>query len=147
MSDTATGEMTGSCVCGAVSFRTTGGVYPMSWCHCTLCRKYHGHALAAVAVPNDKIEWKAGAEDAIRWYHTSKTGQRGGCTNCGSALFFRSVGEDHISIAAGILDNPTQIETRDHIYTADKGDWYSLEPDNAPRYEQHWPDEVHPYKD
>ncbi|MGR4000439.1 MAG: GFA family protein [Alphaproteobacteria bacterium] len=132
-------EQKGSCLCGAVSFRVRGGPFPLTWCHCSMCRKFHGHAMAAVALANDKIEWGDGSEAQIFWYASSEKGRRGSCKGCGSSLFYREEGEGHTSVVAGAIDNPTCIAEEDHIYTADRGDWYGLPDDGLPHYEGDWP--------
>ncbi|MDA7984537.1 MAG: GFA family protein [Alphaproteobacteria bacterium] len=132
-------NQSGSCLCGAVSFEFAGGPFPLTWCHCSMCRKFHGHAMPAIAVANDTIKWSDGAQDHIAWFVSSEKGRRGSCRRCGSALFYREEGEKHIAIVAGAIDDPTNFVVDDHIYAADKGDWYELPDDGLPHHEGDWP--------
>ncbi|MDA8001448.1 MAG: GFA family protein [Alphaproteobacteria bacterium] len=125
---------TGSCLCGAVSFRINAAPLRLAWCHCSMCRKFFGHAMASVNVDDTLIEWSAGAEARVAWFASSARGRRGSCRRCGSALFCRDEGDAHVSVAAGALDNPVAVFVKDHIYTADKGDWYELPDDGLPRH-------------
>ena len=71
----------------------------------------------------------------LKWYRASDVARRGFCGECGSTLFWRRNGADHIAIAAGSLDGETGLATAAHIFVADKGDYYRLD-DNLPQFEQ-----------
>jgi hypothetical protein len=53
--------------------------------------------------------------------------QRGFCKVCGGNLFWRPEGEARTSIAAGTLDLPTHVSLAEHIFVADKGDYYEID--------------------
>ena len=38
--------LTGSCLCGAVTYEVRGPFNMMVHCHCSMCRKHHGAAFA-----------------------------------------------------------------------------------------------------
>ena len=42
-------------------------------------------------------------------------------------MFWQLDGEDTTSVATGTLDGPTGIKTEQHIFVADKGDYYDIE--------------------
>ena len=121
---------TGGCLCGAVRYRVLGPLRPIVACHCTQCRRMTGHFLAATAArkPDLMIE----PSDALRWYRASSTAERGFCGTCGSTLFWRADARDYVSIAAGSIDGATGLKVVQHIHTADKGDYYSLD-DGVPQ--------------
>ena len=54
-------ERTGQCMCGAVRFtaRDVPGEYGI--CHCEMCKRWTGAALAAVAVPVNSVTWQGEA--------------------------------------------------------------------------------------
>jgi hypothetical protein len=56
--------------------------------------------------------------------------RRGFCRNCGSALFWHAHRhKDHahrIALAVGALDAPSGVRITEHIFVADKGDYYEL---------------------
>ncbi|YBV97726.1 GFA family protein [Phyllobacteriaceae bacterium JZ32] len=122
---------TGSCLCGAVRFETRGSLRGIIYCHCTQCRKQSGHHYAATNVADDAI-FIEGAEN-ITWYRSSEKARRGFCRTCGSVLFWKQDDLDYISIMAGAFDQPTGLHGEKHIYTADKGDYYSID-DELPQY-------------
>ena len=48
----------GSCLCGEVRFEIDGFTDYVSYCHCKLCRKFHGAAFSTMAaVPATKFRW------------------------------------------------------------------------------------------
>ena len=115
---------TGSCLCGAVKFRVSGPLRPVVACHCEQCRKTSGHYVAATSAPRDAIT----IEGDVTWYASSPTARRGFCGICGSSLFWDGPGQN-VSIHAGTLDGETGLSVTGHIFCADKGDYYEIDPD------------------
>jgi hypothetical protein len=46
----------GSCLCGAVRFRTHGALRGVIYCHCSQCRKQTGYFVAATSTLDAKID-------------------------------------------------------------------------------------------
>ena len=42
-------------------------------------------------------------------------------------MFFKFLGSDNISIAAGMFENPTKLKTKMHIFVKGKLDYYKLD--------------------
>ena len=120
----------GGCLCGAIRYEVAGPLRPVVFCHCTQCRRSTGHFLAATAARLRNFRVLADAE--LRWYDASDSARRGFCGRCGSTLFWQPNGRDYISIAAGTLDGDTGLRGVQHIYVADKGDYYSID-DGVPQ--------------
>jgi len=121
---------TGGCLCGAVRYEVRGPLRPVVACHCTQCRRMTGHFLAATAARDGDLGLTCAA--TLKWYSASPHARRGFCSTCGSTLFWRGNGRDYVAIAAGSIDGPTGLKLVQHIYTADKGDYYELD-DGAPQ--------------
>ncbi len=66
-------------------------------------------------------------EELITWYEGSPEARRGFCSQCGSALFWRRVGGDSVSILAGAFDKPSGLEGLSHIFVEQKGDYYGID--------------------
>jgi hypothetical protein len=115
---------TGSCECGAVQFRSEGPWRAITACHCGQCRKSSGNYWAATAVPTDMLEITK--SDALKWYWSSDTAQRGFCTECGSSLFYKRNGVNFTSIGAGCIDGASGLTLAKHIFMDDKGDYYEI---------------------
>ena len=113
----------GQCLCGAVVYRVHGPLRDVVYCHCSRCRRTHGHFAAYTACTRDDLEL---VEDrGLRWYEADGR-RRGFCAECGASVFWEQERSATISIAAGTLDEPTGLEAVRHIYTADAGDYYVL---------------------
>jgi hypothetical protein len=117
---------TGSCLCGGVTYELTGPLRDIIACHCTQCRKTSGHYWAATRVANDGLNITR--SDTLAWFLSSPAARRGFCTTCGSSLFWQTDGQDTTSIGAGTIDGATGLPTSKHIFVADKGDYYDIDP-------------------
>lgn len=114
----------GACLCGAVQFTVTGDLPPVTACHCTRCRKFSGHVEASADVPKAALA-VTGAEH-LGWYASSEKVRRGFCKTCGSSLFFDPPHRDWIGVSMGAFDTPTGTRLAQHIFVADKGDYYDI---------------------
>ena len=124
---------TGGCLCGAVKYRVDGPMREVVFCHCGQCRRQTGLYYASTNAADADLTVQGG--DDITWYASSDEGRRGFCRRCGSALFWKYQGSDHISIQAGTLDQPSRLTSGYHIFCADKGDFYEIN-DGLPQYEK-----------
>lgn len=103
-----------------------------SACHCSICRRATGHFEAGVDVARTAVTIEGA--DAITWYRTSADVQRGFCGTCGSPLFFDNDEADWIGINLGAFEKPTGTRLAQHIFVADKGDYYDIA-DGLPQYD------------
>jgi hypothetical protein len=124
-------EWTGGCLCGAVRYRTGGPLRDVVNCHCGRCRRMHGHVAAYSQVAAADLELVEAR--GLAWYVADER-ELGFCRECGSRLFWRRVGSDRTSVAAGSLDEPTGLRTIAHIFAGSKGDYYEIA-DDVPRHE------------
>ena len=124
---------TGSCLCGGVRYLIRGALRGVIACHCSQCRKTSGHYAAMTSAPSANIELTSA--DRLVWYRSSDTAERGFCSRCGGNVFWKQVGRDAISVTAGTLDTPTHLWVEEHIFVADKSDYYTLG-DDAPKKQQ-----------
>ena len=68
----------GRCHCGAIRYQVNGELTGVIHCHCSDCRRWHGH-FAAYAVANlADFEITEGA-DKLKWYESSEKARRGFC--------------------------------------------------------------------
>jgi hypothetical protein len=124
----------GGCLCGGVRYEVTGPLRDVVVCHCSRCRRTHGHAAAYTACSASDL---ALLEDrTLRWYEADDRG-RGFCSECGASIFWRAAGRASICIAAGTLLGPTGLRTVAQIHTASRGDYYELPGEGA-----HYPAEL-----
>jgi len=126
-------QHTGGCQCGAVRYRFTRPLNGIVNCHCSQCRRTHGHFGAYTNADLDQFQLLE--ERGLKWFRASDIARRGFCKECGATLFWSGDSDDQIGISAGTLDEPTGLETIGHIFVADKGDYYEIT-DDLPQYDQ-----------
>ncbi len=112
----------GSCLCGDITFQTDACPRGASMCHCSLCRAQSGGIWSSAFVAESDLT----ISGTVQWFASSATAKRGFCPRCGSFLFWKANDEDTISFALGALSNPTGLSLEKHIFTADKGDYYTI---------------------
>ena len=114
-----------SCLCGGIQLITKGPLRHVSNCHCSQCMKTHGNYAAYTDIPEKDIQFIK--KRTLKWFKSSKKAKRGFCNKCGGSMFFKSLGSDNISIAAGMFKNPTKLKTTKNIFIEGKLDYYKLD--------------------
>ena len=114
----------GSCLCGAVRFAVAGRLPEPNACHCSQCRKQSAHFWASSDVKRDALTLEGAAN--LTWFQASDKVRRGFCATCGSFLIWEPLGGDSIALAMGAFDAPTDTHLKEHIFVADKGDYYDI---------------------
>jgi len=115
---------TGGCFCGAVRFEVHGRFTGVTYCHCSKCRRWHGHVGAYTAADRPDVKWVE--RRGLKWHAVSEAVRRGFCAECGSTLFFDEKGDAKLGITAGSIDAPTGLFEKAHIYVGSKGDYYDV---------------------
>ena len=119
------------CLCGNISFKTTGYHRDVQNCHCVQCLKTHGHHAAYSKVEEKDLKFLS--KKSLKWFKSSKRAKRGFCNNCGASIFFKVIGTNSVCIAAGIFNNPTKLKTSIEIFTKEKSDYYKIN-SKLPKY-------------
>ena len=119
---------TGSCLCGAVSYRAVG-LSDIWYCHCKQCQKLTGRYIAAAGVKRENLE----ITGDVNWLPIS-----GHCKSCGSYMFWDAHSFDTVSILAGSIDDTQGLAVKGHIFVSEKGDYYEIT-DDLPQYETYPP--------
>ena len=124
----------GGCLCQGVRYRLPGPCRDVINCHCQNCRRTHGHIAAYTSVKQSDLELTS--ERTLRWYHDeSPDTYRGFCNRCGASLFWDSRdGRKRISVAAGSLDDTSELKTVAHVYVSEAAEYYKID-DGLPRFE------------
>lgn len=126
---------TGRCACGAVRYTAEGELTGVTFCHCSKCRRWHGHVGAYTAVLREGFRLEE--DRGLRWHPMNDRVRRGFCGECGSSLFWDEDGDPRMSICAGTLDAPTDLRARAHIFVGSKGDYYPLPDDGLARHDEY----------
>ncbi|MGH7121293.1 MAG: GFA family protein [Acetobacteraceae bacterium] len=114
--------LSGGCLCGAIRYQTDGAPFHESICHCSLCRRASGAPFVAwFSVPRESLALISGSPS---WFRSSPSAERGFCSRCGTALFFRSRElTDEIDITIASLEEPGSIQPCQQLYAADRIRW------------------------
>ena len=117
---------TGSCLCGAVRYEVPRPLRDVVLCHCTMCRKMHGHVGAYTVVP--KAALTMAESHGLKWYRSSDKARRGFCGECGASLFWEPYARNYVAITAGTLDPPTGLRTTLQVHVGSASDYYAIDP-------------------
>jgi hypothetical protein len=129
----ADGRLTGSCLCGAVSYEVRGPFTRFGHCHCSRCRKATGaaHATGLYADPAN-FAWLSGADRVVRFdLPSARSFSTTFCRTCGSPLPHPTRSGRELIVPAGSLDTEPSIRPRSHIHWASRAPW-SCGPDSLP---------------
>lgn len=124
----------GGCSCGAVRYELRGKSTSVTYCHCSMCRRWHGHVGAYAAV--DRADFVLVEARGLKWHASSPHVRRGFCAECGSCLFFDQADLPKMAFCPGTLDAPTELRSKAHIFVASKGDYYAMTDDGLLRFDR-----------
>lgn len=150
MQNNEVSTITGSCLCGAVTYQISGALGDIVHCHCETCRKAHGSAFSSVAAVAD-ADFRLAGE--LKSYESSPGKLRYFCGNCGTQIYAKRSGTGHKILRLGSLDDqslqaaPDLIpRERNHIWTEQQACWYQrdselpayagFEPESEPEIEE-----------
>jgi len=130
------GRVTGSCLCGAVSFAASA-LLGMRNCHCSRCRLSRAAPFATnLFAASEHFEWRSGRE-RIHQYRLPGAARFGTafCRDCGSLVPREFDGR--LNIPAGCLDSDPGIVPAGHIFVGSKAPWFTID-DDLPQ----WPERM-----
>ena len=130
-------EVTGSCLCGKVTYGVTGNVGVFQYCHCSRCRKFTGTAFASnLLVSPDQFRWISGSDAVGRFEHPdAKYFATSFCTQCGSSLPWLGKTGKAVVVPAGTLDGDPGIRPSQNIFCASRAAWYKA-PGSLPEFDE-----------
>ena len=114
-------ELSGRCLCGAVTWCADGPVTRKLVCHCTDCQRATSSPFTAfVGLSPEAVNWVG----KINRFESSPGSFRGFCPACGSRLYFRSTrwpGEIHVHAAT--LDVPEDYQPDAQVVMRSRMPW------------------------
>ena len=124
----------GSCLCGKVKYQISGRVGDIVHCHCKICRKAHAAAFSSVASVRD-CDFKLFSEVPLAQFESSAGKFRHFCSHCGTHIYAKRVGTEHIILRLGSLDDDPDAQEKRHIWVSQKASWYSIKGE-LPEFQQ-----------
>lgn len=119
----AVSDVSGHCLCGAVSLAAHVKDHNVHACHCSMCRRWTSGPFLVISVA-EGISFK-GAEN-IGAYKSSEWGERAFCKICGTSLYWRMSGTDQYAISAGMLDDTSRLTLATEIFIDEKPAYYAF---------------------
>ena len=137
--------VTGSCLCGAVSFEIDGPVTDIQVCHAARCRKATGGAFSPeMAAERRHFRFVSGEEEITTWeaplLREPPAYRRAFCRTCGAPVPTELPGTPFMVILAGCLDGDFGTRPFRHAWTAQQAPWYEIE-DGLPSFPEAVPPE------
>jgi hypothetical protein len=122
----ATTMLSGSCLCGAVTYSLTEHPSEFYFCHCRQCQKVSGSSFAAnIIAPVDSIAWRSGDHLLIHFNHPERAFSKTFCSLCGSGLPHINKTQTRLVVPAGSLDQAPALQPRANLFTGESPEWLS----------------------
>jgi hypothetical protein len=113
----------GGCQCGAVRYEISGEPVSLYVCHCRECQKQSSSAFG-ISVIVKRPDFQLTQGEAKVWSRATDSGRTLACAfcpACGSRVWHEAVSAaDTISVKGGSLDDPPDLRSAIHIWTARK---------------------------
>lgn len=104
MTTSRTAHASGGCQCGAVRYALYAPPERHSICWCRMCQKATGSYMAAhTGVKRADFAWTRGTPGT---FGSSAAVERDFCRDCGTALTYRNLDADRVSVSIPTLDRP-----------------------------------------
>jgi hypothetical protein len=127
----ASAEMTGGCLCGAIRYRVAQHPDKIIMCHCTDCQKASGAGASAnTVVPTDSFEITIGTPKVFsKVVDSGNTLMRAFCPDCGSPIYSRRANAPQMTVLkVGSLDAPVDLKVVMNIWTRSARPWMHIDP-------------------
>jgi hypothetical protein len=118
-------NVSGSCLCGSISYTTTGQSNKFWHCHCSRCRKATGTGHASnILMKPESFEWTTG-EDLLKRFKVpdAKFFYTVFCSVCGSPMPGVAPDSSFALIPAGSIDGDPGISPNGRIYQDSRVAW------------------------
>ena len=111
-------KLSGSCLCGEVSFSGDMDIKAVINCHCSDCQNATGSAYGTLALmPEAGLEISGSPKNFSHQADSGNTLTKIFCGNCGTQVFGKnSMREGMIGIRAGVVDQKDAVEPMMNIY-------------------------------
>lgn len=94
-------ELSGQCLCGAVTIDALMKTPELTACHCDMCRRQTSGIFIGVSPEQSTVKVSGPA----KVFRSSDWAERGFCADCGSTLWYGTVHDGARYLAAGLFDD------------------------------------------
>ena len=122
-------SLSGSCLCGSVTYICSSDPVFAGNCHCLDCKKASGSGYAPTFfVPENAIAITGKVKYYERRGDSGQLARRGFCPDCGSQLFGKPEAMPGlIAVRAGSLNDPTQYKPQADIFVSRAPAWNCMD--------------------
>lgn len=121
---------TGRCLCGAVTFETSGDPLATAVCHCSHCQRQSGGAFSVNIVMHEsqlKINGELKSYDERGENNDDVYVRRKFCPTCGSPIVSElSKTAGVVAVKAGVLDDTSGVKPTVQVWCVDRQPWVDL---------------------
>lgn len=130
-------KISGSCLCGEVTYQFVGPVNVFQYCHCSRCQKFTGSAHASnIIIKPEQFQWLSGEKSVSRFeLPEAKHFATSFCNKCGSSLPWLTKSGKVVVVPAGTLDDNPKVKPTQNVFYANKAPWLK-EVDDLEKYEE-----------
>ncbi len=125
-------DLTGRCLCGAVTWSTPGPVLWAGHCHCDSCRRATAAPFTSFfGVPRDSVTWTGRLSD-----NPSSGGRvtRRFCETCGTQMTYQNeIWPDETHLYAATMTTPSDFVPKAHFHYAERLPWVEIT-DDLPKH-------------
>ena len=106
-------ELTGHCLCGAVTVRVAGPHDPRPGaCHCRMCQRWSGGLFLCFNASADAVT----VDGPVTRFASSDFAERAFCSDCGSHLWMRDRAQTAYELMPGLFDEARDWPLRSEVY-------------------------------
>ena len=125
-------DLSGRCLCGAVTWATPGPVLWAGHCHCASCRRATAAPMTTFfGVPRGSVTWQG-----AMGVHESSGGKvvRRFCAACGTQMTYQNtLWPDETHLYAATMDDPSAFRPQAHFHYGERLPWLRID-DELPKY-------------
>ncbi|MEL7449616.1 MAG: GFA family protein [Pseudomonadota bacterium] len=120
-STTASTQLDGKCLCGAITVTATVKAPSVGACHCRMCRRWGGGPLMTLDSPSNV----AFSDEAnVGNFVSSDWAERGFCKQCGTHLYYRLRQNEQYYLPAGLFDLGDSVAFEHQVFIDEKPGFY-----------------------
>jgi hypothetical protein len=121
-------ELTGRCLCRAVSYRVSAEPVAVRVCWCRVCQHLAANGTVNMLIPTSALEVLGTLSDYLNTADSGSTMRRRFCPLCGSHLFANSSARPQFTVVrVGTLDDPSAVRPTVNIWAGSAPDWACLD--------------------
>ncbi len=115
-------EISGQCLCGAVTVHARFASSIIRACHCEMCRRHTSSMFMSLATEPGSVSF----DGPTKSYRSSDWAERGFCEICGSTLWYGTVEDGIRHPAAGLFENAAGVPLKLEFFADNAPDGYAL---------------------